>query len=71
MSKLIERLRTNPNYKYWLCIEEAADEIERLQARVDALEDDVVLLNKIIDGLEKRGYEPEIIRSDREQEGEA
>ena len=34
MSDLIDRLRTNPNYKHWLCIAEAADEIERLNAEL-------------------------------------
>ena len=32
MSDLVERLRENPNYKHWLVIGEAADEIERLTA---------------------------------------
>jgi len=38
MSDLIERLRENPNYRHWLVMAEAADEIDRLQAKVAELE---------------------------------
>jgi hypothetical protein len=36
VSDLIERLRENPNYKYWLIMEEAAAEIERLEGLLSA-----------------------------------
>jgi hypothetical protein len=31
MTDLIKRLRENPNYRHWLIMAEAADEIERLR----------------------------------------
>ena len=35
MSDLVKRLRENPNYRHWLVMAEAADEIERLRAALD------------------------------------
>ena len=34
MSDLVKRLRENPNYRHWLVLAEAADEIERLSAEL-------------------------------------
>jgi len=47
-SDLIDRLRTNPNYSYWLCIAEAADEIERLTAENAELQADAMAFDDTI-----------------------
>ncbi len=43
MNNLVERLRANPNYTHWLCIAEAADRIEELEAIIAADVDRVAL----------------------------
>jgi DNA repair exonuclease SbcCD ATPase subunit len=50
---LIERLRQNPNYTYWLDIAEAADELEAMQTRVAEIEE---IFDDILEDLAHRRF---------------